>query len=123
MFYHFVVPSEEQCSGVQNMILPTCTKPAQIPPLHDKKAAWEFAYLALITRSVSSVINEVGEREGGLCRITTYEGKPLSPQIVLSTAVLDVVWPIVAPCVLYNSDIVEVTDEILIAHLSFWFIV
>ena len=36
-----------------------------LPPPHDKKAVREFAYLALITRSVSSVINEVGENEGG----------------------------------------------------------
>ena len=40
----------------------TALSTPQSPQLPDKKAVAEFAYLALITRSVSSVINEVGGR-------------------------------------------------------------
>ena len=41
----------------------TALSTPQFPQLPDKKAVAEFAYLALITRSVSSVIN--GEGGGG----------------------------------------------------------
>ena len=74
MFYHFVLHSGAVSSelglAVHYIISPpTCTHTDPSSPPHDKKAVREFAYLALITRSVSSVINELGEvqrgREGG----------------------------------------------------------